>query len=220
MGITMDLQKIYENRFGDTGIAKRKQVWQTLCAAYFAPLIGPDKDIIDLGCGYGEFINNISARSKTAVDMNTDSVSHLDPDIRFLQSDATKLDQIADSSADVVFTSNFLEHLPSKEICDQVFAEVRRALRVDGRFIILGPNIRYAYKEYWDRYDHLLPLSHLSLEEGLLQGGFKVVQNIARFLPLTMQSRLPTFPALIRLYVSCPIFWPLFAKQFLVIAQK
>jgi SAM-dependent methyltransferase len=216
----MDLQKIYANRFGDIGVEKRKQVWQTLCAAYFGPLIGPNKDIIDLGCGYGEFINNIAARSKTAIDMNTDAVSHLAPDVRFLMSDATKLDQISDASADIVFTSNFLEHLPSKGACDQVFAEVRRVLRPGGRFIVLGPNIRYAYKEYWDRYDHLLPLSHLSLEEGLLQGGFTILQNIARFLPLTMQSRLPTFPALIRLYVSLPIFWPLLAKQFLVIAQK
>jgi SAM-dependent methyltransferase len=216
----MDLQKIYANRFGDTGIEKRKQVWHTLCDAYFGPLIGPDKDIIDLGCGYGEFINNIPARSKTAIDMNTDAVSHLGKDVRFLQADATKLEQIGDTSADIVFTSNFLEHLPGKEICDQVFAEVRRVLRPGGRFIVLGPNIRYAYKEYWDRYDHLLALSHLSLEEGLLQGGFTVVKNIPRFLPLTMQSRLPTFPALIRLYVNLPIVWPLFAKQFLVIAQK
>src|SRR5208282_190071 len=124
--ITMDLQKIYANRFGNTGIEKRRAVWQTLCDAYFGPLIGPNKDIIDLGCGYGEFINNISARSKIAIDMNTDAASHLDSDVRFLKSDATKLDQIADASADIVFTSNFLEHLSSKETCNQVFAEVRR----------------------------------------------------------------------------------------------
>jgi ubiquinone/menaquinone biosynthesis C-methylase UbiE len=195
-------------------------VWRVLCDAFFGPLIGPGKDIIDLGCGYGEFINNISARSKTAIDMNMDVTAHLAPDVRFIKCDAGHLDQLPDASADVVFTSNFLEHLANKEACDKVIADVRRILRVGGRFIVLGPNIRYAYKEYWDRYDHLLALSHLSLEEGLLQGGFKVVRNIGRFLPLTMQSRLPTFPFLIRLYVNLPIVWPLFAKQFLVIAQK
>ena len=31
----------------------------------------------------------------------------------------------------------------------------------------MGPNIRYLAAEYWDFYDHYLPLSHLSLEEGL-----------------------------------------------------
>jgi hypothetical protein len=54
----------------------------------------------------------------------------------------------------------------------------------------MGPNIRYAYREYWDYYDHYLPLSHLSLGEGLTQAGFAVERVSPRFLPYTMKSSL------------------------------
>jgi SAM-dependent methyltransferase len=127
---------------------------------------------------------------------------------------------ITDQSVDVVFTSNFLEHLPDKAACDATFAEVMRVLRAGGRFIVLGPNIRYLYAEYWDFYDHHLPLSHLSLEEGLSAQGFKVIRNIPRFLPYTMKSRLPSDDLLIGAYLRFPPIWRVLGKQFLVVAKK
>jgi ubiquinone/menaquinone biosynthesis C-methylase UbiE len=120
----------------------------------------------------------------------------------------------------VVFTSNFLEHLRDKSECDKVFSEVKRVLRPRGRFIVLGPNIKYAYREYWDYYDHYLPLSHLSLAEGLRQAGFIITTNISRFLPYTMANKVPTADFLIRAYVAMPMVWRLMGKQFLVIAEK
>jgi hypothetical protein len=119
-----------------------------------------------------------------------------------------------------VFTSNFLEHLPDKETCNKVFAEIRRTLDSGGRFIILGPNIKYLYREYWDYYDHYLPLSHLSLEEGLKLAGFNVTRNIPRFLPYTMKSSVPTAAWLIELYLMIPLAWRFMGKQFLIVAEK
>jgi SAM-dependent methyltransferase len=214
-----DLTTIYRNRFEATGLEKRRQVWRVLCSHYFGQLVGPNKDILDLACGYGEFINNIKGRSREAVDLNPDAPRYLDPNIKFTQCPAHDLSGVESSSKDVVFTSNFLEHLPTKATCDQVFDEVKRLLRPKGRFIILGPNIRYAYRQNWDYYDHQLPLSHLSLEEGLRQKGFMVILNISRFLPYTMKSRFPSSDFLIKAYLNLPIAWKLLGKQFLV-AQK
>ena len=160
-----DLQKIYSARFAQTGLAKRRRVWKVLCRHFFDDLVGPDQIVLDLACGYGEFINEIRAGRKIAVDLNPDSAKHLDPDVTLYPSQGTDLSAVPRGSVDVVFTSNFLEHLRDKTECDQVFAEVRNVLKPGGRFIVLGPNIRYAYKEYWDYYDHYLPLSHLSLAE-------------------------------------------------------
>jgi len=85
--------------------------------------------------------------------------------------------------------SNFLERLPDKNALRPYSDEVGCVLRPSGRFIVIGPNICCDYAEYWDFFDHYLPLSHLSLAEGLEANGFIVTCNIPRFLPYTMLGR-------------------------------
>ena len=215
-----DLAKIYAARFGETGLAKRRRVWHVLCRNFFDALVGPDQVVLDLACGYGEFINEIRAAKKLAVDLNPDAPRFLGPDVAFHRSPATDLGAIPPGSVDVVFTSNFLEHLKDKAECDKVFGQVLKVLKPGGRFIVLGPNIRYAYKVYWDYYDHYLPLSHLSLAEGLRQAGFEVTRVVPRFLPYTMNSRIRTGDFLIKAYLALPLAWRMLGKQFLVVAAK
>ena len=167
----MQLSAIYERRFVEsTGLSKRNQVWRTLCSSFFDALIGPNKDVLDLACGYGEFINNISAKTKTAIDLNPDAERHLASGMRFVRCSALE-PTIGDATQDVVFASNFLEHLRDKDELVLLLAQARRLLRNNGRFIVMGPNIKYAYKEYWDFFDHHLPLSHLSLAEAMEASG-------------------------------------------------
>lgn len=216
----MTLDRIYRARFTASGLNKRQRVWRVLCQNFFSRYITPTDSVLDLACGYGEFINNISAGRKFAVDLNHDSASHLDPSVTYRYGPANELDFVEDGSLDVVFTSNFLEHLPSKDACDQVMAAVFRKLRPGGRFMILGPNIRYAYREYWDFYDHFLPLSHLSLAEGLMLAGFEPRVVIPRFLPYTMTGRIPVHELLIRAYLALPLAWRVLGKQFFVVAER
>src|SRR5262249_53705646 len=146
--------------------------------------------------------------------------ANVTPEVEFCLSRADAMTTIGDEGVDVVFASNFLEHLRSKEECDRVLAEVRRILRPGGRFVIMGPNIRYLAAEYWDFYDHYLPLSHLSLEEGLVQADYEIERIIPRFLPYTTRSRLPQHPFLIACYLNVPLAWRFMGKQFLVVARK
>jgi SAM-dependent methyltransferase len=215
-----DLAALYRFRFRESERAQKMAIWKTLCERYFQRLIGDDRVVLDLACGYGEFINNIKAMKKYAVDLNPDAPKYLGPDVEFRFSPANKIDGIADNTIDVVFTSNFLEHLKTKEECDAVLAEVRRVLKTGGHFVIMGPNIRYLAAEYWDFYDHYLPLSHLSLEEGLVQAGYDVTTIIPRFLPYTTRSALPQHPLLIALYLKLPFAWRILGKQFLLVGRK
>jgi SAM-dependent methyltransferase len=215
-----DLAALYRFRFRESERAQKMIIWKTLCENYFQRLIGDDRIVLDLASGYGEFINNIKAKKKYAVDLNPDAPKYLGSDIEFHSSRADNIDGIANDSIDVVFTSNFLEHLKTKEECDAVLAEVRRILTPGGRFVIMGPNIRYLAAEYWDFYDHYLPLSHLSLEEGLVQAGYDVTMIIPRFLPYTTRSALPQHPLLIALYLKVPLAWRILGKQFLLVGQK
>ena len=214
-----DLSRLYRFRFNASEHSARDAVWRALCEGFFQPLIGEDRVVLDLACGYGEFVNHIRAAKKYAIDLNPDARAHLCASVDYRQSKADALD-IADGAVDVVFASNFLEHLHSKEECDAVFAEVLRVLAPGGRFLVLGPNIRYLAAQYWDFYDHRLPLSHASLEEGLVQAGFDIERLIPRFLPYSMRARLPKNPALVRAYLAAPVLWPLFGRQFFAIAVK
>jgi len=215
-----DLAALYRFRFREDERGKKMLIWKALCAHYFQPLIGDGKVIADLACGYGEFINNIKAKKKFAIDLNPDAPKFLDGDVQFCLARADNVEAIASDSLDVVFTSNFLEHLKTKDECDAVLAEVLRILKPGGRFIIMGPNIRYLAAEYWDFYDHYLPLSHLSIEEGLVQAGYEIDRIIPRFLPYTTRSKLPQHPALVVSYLKLPLIWRILGKQFLAVGRK
>jgi ubiquinone/menaquinone biosynthesis C-methylase UbiE len=215
-----DLAALYRFRFRESERPQKMAIWKTLCEDFFQGLIGDVDVVADLACGYGEFINNIRAKRKIGIDLNPDARRYLGKDVEFCQSRADDLGAIAGGSVDVVFTSNFLEHLKTKDECDAVLAEVLRILKPGGRFVIMGPNIRYLAAEYWDFYDHYLPLSHLSLEEGLVQAGYEVKTIVPRFLPYTTRSALPKHSALIKLYLKLPLAWRIMGKQFLVVAQK
>ena len=176
--------------------------------------------VLDLACGYGEFINNIRAAKKYGVDMNPDAPSHLGPDVDFKLTPVNDLSHIESDSVDRVFTSNFLEHLPDKAACDVVLKEVCRVLKPGNQFMILGPNIRYVYKDYWDYYDHYLALSHLSLVEGLMLAGYTPETVVDRFLPYTMNNAAPAADWMIKLYLKIPLAWKILGKQFFVVARK
>lgn len=214
-----DLETLYKFRFRESALPEKREIWRTLCRHYFQDLIGQNQTVLDLACGYGEFISNIQAAKKYGVDLNPVYRQHLGADVEFKNGPADKID-LPDASVDVVFTSNFLEHLRSKDECDSVFAEMRRLLKPNGRMIIMGPNIRYLADKYWDFYDHYLPLSHLSVEEGLAQAGFKPERVIGRFLPYTTRSAMPKASWLIAAYLRLPIAWPILGKQFLVVGRK
>jgi SAM-dependent methyltransferase len=215
-----DIAKIYQDRFEQTGLERRDRVWKVLCDAYFNQCVPAGATILELACGYGEFINNIRAARKLAVDLNPDAARHLAPGVTFFNIPAASLATVGSEVADVVFTSNFLEHLRDKTECDDVLAAVYHVLKPGGKVIVMGPNIRYAYREYWDFYDHYLPLSDLSLAEGLRLAGFRIAENIPRFLPFTMNNKRPTNDFLVRAYLALPIAWRFLGRQFLVTAVK
>jgi SAM-dependent methyltransferase len=121
---------------------------------------------------------------------------------------------------DAVFTSNFLEHLPDKEAVRKTLSHAYRCLKPGGRFIAMGPNIKYVPGAYWDFFDHYVQLTELSLSEALREQGFEIETEVGRFLPYTM-SRGRQYPIwMLRLYLAMPVLWPIAGRQFLVVGQK
>ncbi|MBI4319057.1 MAG: class I SAM-dependent methyltransferase [Chloroflexi bacterium] len=214
-----NLAELYRRRFSEAEIGSRDRVWRVLCR-YLRKWIPTDATVLDVACGYGEFSRNITAGRKVAVDLNPEAKAHLPSAVEFHNIAAHRLTPIESGSIDVAFTSNFFEHLPSKDDMSAVLQEVRRVLRPAGLFIALQPNIRYVGQRYWDFYDHHLPLSHLSAEEGFTLNGYEVIRIIPKFIPYTTKSRLPQHPALVSLYLRIPIAWWLLGEQFLLVARR
>ncbi len=214
-----ELEKIYANRFSGTE-AYRNQVWKILTRDYFSQWISPTYSVLDLGCGYGEFINNVRASQKFGMDLNPTSKERIAPDVTLFQQDCSTRWPLPDNSLDIVFTSNFFEHLPTKAHLQATLAEVLRCLKPGGRILALGPNVKYISGKYWDFFDHHIALTELSLSEVMQMIGLHVDEQIPRFLPYSMsQGSQPPLWTL-RAYLRFPKAWPLFGRQFLVIGSK
>lgn len=212
------LQRVYGNRFEGKTLY-RTQVWQVL-ARYFGQWIPSAGKVLDLGAGYCEFINNASAGTKYAMDLNPEVCTRAAANVVVLQQDCAAPWPLADEELDVVFTSNFLEHLGDKGVVSTVLSNAYRCLKPGGRFIAMGPNIKYVPGAYWDFFDHYVALTELSLAEALRACGFEMERVVGRFLPYTMSTGRQPPTWMVRLYLTLPIAWPMFGKQFLVIARK
>src|SRR5262249_13889513 len=158
---TEELQRVYSDRFGGTA-DYRQRVWAVLLRAFFQPLIPQTAAVLDLGCGYGEFVNQVRAGRKFAMDLNPDAKKHLLPDVVLFHQDCSQPWPLKEGELDVVFTSNFFEHLPDKPALGRTLDEIFRCLKTGGQLIALGPNIKFTSGRYWDFWDHHLPLTELS----------------------------------------------------------
>ena len=211
---------LYERRFSEPTRRAKAGVWKVLCEDFLQRYVRPEDTVLDLGAGFCEFINHIRCARKWAVDVDEELRTCAAPDVGVRCAPARDIGWLEPDSVHVVFASNVFEHLADKDEVVAVLAEVRRVLVPGGRLLVLQPNIRFAYREYWDFFDHHLPFSHLSMIEALEGAGFRMVEVRPRFLPYTTKSRLPAWPILVKLYLRVPLAHMVLGKQMFLVAEK
>ncbi len=195
---------------------KRDIVWGALWTYYFRHLVPTDACVVDLGCGYGDFINHVQARRRIAIDRWPGFPAHLAPGVEAIVGDATDLAGLPDGAVDFVFASNLFEHLTQDDLA-RVLEQLQGKLSDRGEIAMLQPNYRYCQREYFDDYTHISIYSHISLADFLTAHGYEVLDVRPRFLPLTVKSRWPVRPWLIRLWLALP--WNGLGKQMLLRAR-
>ena len=166
-----------------------------------AAIIGTGSCVVDLGCGSGHLLRELSGRFDQRIGLDV-SRTRLDPlgdgktdGWEFREADLNGLFPLADASADVVIANQVIEH-----ILDPVkfSREIHRILRPGGRCVVTTPNIRYlkniahlVFSGYgpqtaggntldgvWDD-GHIHYFTHRDLRELFHQSGFGHVTSTA-----------------------------------------
>ena len=211
---------MYQHIFPEEEMAGKEKLWKILIEEILQDYIKADDTVLDIGGGQCLFINNIKCGKKYANDLNPDINKYAGPDVQTIQERADNLLTLKDGSMDIVFASNFFEHMKDKDELENVILEISRVLSVNGKLIVIQPNIRYAYREYWDVIDHYTPISDRSLSDLLAINNFKINVCYPRFLPWSPKTGLSRFLILLKIYLNVPLFWRFFGKQLFMVAQK
>jgi predicted SAM-dependent methyltransferase len=196
----------------------RERTWNAI-AAHLARWIPPGARVVEIGAGYCHWINAVRATERVAVDLWEGLAAHAGPgvDARVLDA-ATELRSLGDARFDVALASNVLEHF-EPDLAAMVVTDVHHILRPGGRFLIVQPNFRYAFRSYFDDYTHRSIFTDVSLPNLLRSHGFTIEHVEPRFLPYSMRNVRRAVPEwLVRAYLKSP-FKPR-AGQMLVVARR
>ncbi len=195
---------------------KRDEIWKII-ARYLQNELPINSTVMDIGAGRCNFINNIKAGEKHALDVFDEIRKHANRNVITHVQPSSSMKNLKSDYFDTVFASNFFEHLTRGDV-KKTLTEVRRMLKPGGKLIIIQPNFKYAYRDYWDDYTHITPFTHVGMMDLLASYGFSITKCIPRFLPFSMKSRLRSLHCLMKLYLYFPIKPQ--AKQMLIIAKK
>jgi SAM-dependent methyltransferase len=221
MKVDAYLKKLYANRFDSRQMQAKVVLWKVLIDDFLQQYVPSQSSVLDIGGGYCEFINQIRADKKCLIDLNPDSKLFANPDVEVLNIDVLNLGDrlLFTEQFDRIFISNFFEHLSNKEELVQIISFCFDALKPSGSLLVIQPNFKYSYQEYYDFIDHQLPITHLSLQELLETVGFEIDLMIPRFLPFSTKGR-PASPLLLKIYLRLPFLWQFLGGQMFVKASK
>ncbi len=215
----MNFQRIYEYRFKDVNHSQKQIVWKEI-AAYIYQLTNQPKTVLDPAGGMCEFINNIPSEEKWTIDLNREFLEkYADKSVHKVIGNNLTV-ELPKNYFDLVFISNFLEHLESQEQVAEFLQRMSDCIKEDGFIVAMGPNFKFAYREYFDFADHTICLSELGAAEHIVGANFDIVKIYPRFLPLSFRGGLPVNKFLVQTYLKLKFAWRFFGKQFLIIAKK
>ena len=191
--------------------------------------LNPDSSVLDFGCGTGDFVNYLRAKSITAYGY--------DPNIKFnLDSPAylTNKPNWAGNKYDIIFLWHVLEHTHDPFVLLQ---SLKKNLNKSGKIFIAIPNFKSFdskyYRKYWAGYDlprHLWHFSRRSIYQIAEQNNFKIIKEKSLYLDaiyvsfLSEKYKLSSFPFLQGLIIGLiSIFRSFYTKEsssFLYIFNK
>jgi SAM-dependent methyltransferase len=214
----MNYDRIYEYRFKGVDRNKKLSTWKII-AEFIHEKLGKPSSMIDPAAGDCEFINQVPATERWAVDMGEHTKRAAQSDVKVVIGNNLDV-TLPLNYFEGVYVSNFLEHLHSQEDVANFLERMFAILKPGGKIAIMGPNFKYCAANYFDFADHTVILTELGVAEHLYGAGFEVKEVHDRFLPLSFRGKIPVTDFLVKMYFQMPFAWRFMGKQFLLVAQK
>lgn len=147
-----------------------------------------DKDVLNIGCGFGwcelnflsRGVNQVAGIEISEEDLKTARENIVDEKVKFCVGSAIDL-PFSDQSFDTVVSWEVIEHIP-KDTKNKMFSEVQRVLKKDGIFYLSTPHLSF-WATLLDPAWWLI--GHRHYEKGVLIGfakdnGFEVEKIITK----------------------------------------
>jgi SAM-dependent methyltransferase len=161
-----------------------------------APYLGPDVDVLELGCGGGKFSALLRARTRRLVcaDISPDMLARArvhvgdGDDVEYHQLNGRDFAGVPDRSVDMIFSYDVLLHLQPQNIFSYL-RDARRILRPRGIFMLHAINLaspggsdhfedQYAHDTWRHTFDDLRRLGHIYF---MSEDQLRALATLARF---------------------------------------
>lgn len=115
---------------------KRNRYYHEQQTRYFNYLVGPDKRVLELGCGSGDLLNSLRPARGVGVDISssmTDIARRKHPHLEFLTADAMQLSALPSEKFDYIVLSDVVGYLDDVQQC---FEDLHRFCHSHTRILI------------------------------------------------------------------------------------
>ncbi|MFT3858153.1 MAG: methyltransferase domain-containing protein [Aquabacterium sp.] len=142
----------------------------------------------DIGCGRGDqlFALQRLGFQVTGLDIERSTDDIADHHVCDVGSEVFPL---ADDTLDLTFSKAVIEHLYIPQI-EHFMLEMKRVTRPGGYVVLMTPDWRYMYRDFYLEYTHVTPFTERSLEQCMKMYGLRDVQ-VQSFIQLPQVWRQP-----------------------------
>jgi 2-polyprenyl-3-methyl-5-hydroxy-6-metoxy-1,4-benzoquinol methylase len=202
-------ERVYE-RYRTAGFADSDPAAVAEGYAYLLQrLPPPDRPILDLGCGGGEFLDFLVRQGYTAAA----GIDHSDEQVeRCVTRGLARVSRVTDAHEflrqhpggfECVVMNDVLEHIPKND-CLALLEDIRGALRPGGRCLVKVPNAANVFglvARYLD-FTHEIAFTETSLRQVLVAAGYSDVEVTGLPLPLRLRPKRVLYWTANRLYMT------------------
>lgn len=165
-----DLKKQYLNELRKSNVTdldtkNSLRVLETFNLAlktFYDTQINNNSRLIDLGYGNGSFLKVLEKKNISSKGYDYDKIN--------FENDKLPEDS---NSVDFVTCNSVIEHLSD---VTNLFKEVHRILKPNGKFLLVTPNFYYDYQNFYDDPTHINPFTIEKLNTTLLFNNFKKIR--------------------------------------------